>query len=235
MAPGAVCPPPGVSVLVRTAIAALLAVVAASAALVTAEPAVVLVLALVAAGLTARRGFPWRRAGRMLWRLKWFYLSLVLFYGLWPSGGAFATGLAEAGWRILALMLVVLLVVWLTERFPRAVLVQALGSILSGPRQASGGGRRFAQRLFLALELFERERPLLERRRGALVGPRRERLAAVRDWLVERLDRALAGDVGPLEGAATNAAVPGTVPWSLMAGVAWVWSGAGAAWALWLW
>lgn len=236
MAPGAVRPPPGVSVLVGTAIAALLAVLVASAVLVTAEPAVVLVLVLVAAGLTARPGFPWRRAGRMLWRLKWFYLSLVLFYGLWPSGGALATGLAEAGWRILALMLVVLLVVWLTERFPRAVLVQALGAVLSGPRRAFGpGGQRFAQRLFLALELFERERPLLEQRRGALVGPRRVRLAAVREWLVERLDRALAGDVGPLEGASSSAAVTATAPWTLIAGVVWVWSGAGAAWALWLW
>lgn len=222
--------------MVPVAMAALLAVLAASAALLTVEPGAVLAMALVTFGLVSRRGFPWRRAGRMLWRLKWFYLSLVVFYGLWPTGSGAAMGLAEAGWRIVALMQVVALVVWLTERFPRAVLVQALGALLAGPRQAFGpGGQRFAQRLFLALELFERERPLLEQRRSTLVGPGRVRLAVVRDWLVEGLDRALAGDVGPLEGSATEAAARGTAPLALVAGVVWVWLGAAAAWALWWW
>ena len=212
------------------AAAALLGVLGVSAALVPAEPQVVAVAGVVAGGL-ALTGLDWGRAGRLVLRLKWFYLSLVVFYGVWPTGGGdWGTGLQVAGWRIAALMLVVVLVVWMTGRFPRPALVRALGGILGGPRQVLGGwGERFARRLFLALAMFEGERVALEQRRAGLRGVRRARLAQVREWLVLRLDQALAG------GGAVTAELPAESAmisgWRIpKAALAWLWAGVAAVW-----
>lgn len=177
---------------------ALPAVLLASVALATAKPEVVLVVLLGAAGLVTVGPFSWRRCGRLLWRLKWFYLSLLVFFGVWPTeaqGAPAWSGLFEALWRIGALALVVVLVVWLTERFSRSQLVSALSLLLAGPKGCLGGwGRRFAQRLFLALALFEADRTSIEHARGRLHGDWRERLHAAREWLIRRLDQALSGD-----------------------------------------
>ena len=220
----------------RLPLFALLGVLLASAALVSARPGVVLVLVVVAAGL-AWPAFPWRRAWRFVARLKWFYLSLLVFYGLWPvRGDDWMSGLGEAAWRILALVVVVLLVVWLTDRFSRDALARALGTLLGDwPGRGPGIGWRFARRLFLALELFEQDRGAIEARRAALRGGWRERLMGAREWLVVRLDQALAG-------AAPEARVPGAdgpvatgAPESVSVGcgiaVVWLWAGMLLAWS----
>ena len=171
--------------------------------------------------------------GRLALRLKWFYLSLAVFYGLWPSeSGGWALGLQEAGWRIAALMLVVVLVVWLTGRFSRLALVAALGALLGGPRQMLGGwGERFASRLFLALALFEDERAAVEQRRAGLRGSRRARLHEVREWLVVRLDRALEGAVETRWETAgvVDASGDKPTPWG---GLAWLWAGVIFVWLM---
>ncbi|MFO7954361.1 hypothetical protein [Thioalkalivibrio sp.] len=209
---------------------ALLGVLGVSAALVPAEPLVVTVAGTVAGGLSLT-GLDWGRVRRLVLRLKWFYLSLVVFYGWWPTGSEdWVAGLQEAGWRIAALMLVVVLVVWLTGRFPRPALVRALGGLLDGPRQVLGGwGERFARRLFLALALFEGERGALEQRRAGLRGVRRARLAQVREWLVLRLDQALAGGGDVAAGTAVESGLPSG--WRAPRGaLAWLWAGAVAVW-----
>lgn len=217
---------------VRLGIWGLLGVLGASAVLVTAEVGVLAVISAMIFGLALMDGLDWKRAGRLILRMKWFYLSLLVFYGLWPPmGGGWVVGLEEALVRILALILVLLLVVWLTEHFPRSVLVRSLGALLGGPRQRLGGwGDRFARRLFLALSVFEHDRPALEARRAGLGGSRRARLRAVREWLIERLDRALSGncgslpmDVDPMEPE------PIASGWPVMA----LWVGVVAAWAVW--
>ncbi|WP_018868673.1 MULTISPECIES: hypothetical protein [unclassified Thioalkalivibrio] len=205
---------------------ALPAVLLLSAMLATAKPVVVLAVLLGVAGLVWAGPFAWERCGRLLWRLKWFYLSLLVFFGVWPvetpEGPALA-GLIEAFWRIGALALVVVLVVWLTERFSRGELVRALSSFLAGPRGCFGGwGERFAQRLFLALALFESDRVDIEREREGLRGGWRERLHGARDWLIVRLDRALSGEVPEL---ATDAFTgrSSTVPQGGAGAVVWLW------------
>ncbi len=219
---------------VRLGIWGLLGVLGASAVLVTALPWVLAVIAAVVLGLAAAEGLPWRRAGRLILRMKWFYLSLLVFYGLWPTEGeSLAAGLLEAGGRILALVLVLFLVVWLTEHFPRTVLVRSLGRLLGGPRQMLGGwGERFSGRLFLALALFESERPSVEARRAGLDGSRRNRLRAVHEWLVVQLDRALTGG-GPMQPSAdTQEPAAGTwlrSDWPVVV----LWAGVIAAWVAW--
>lgn len=216
------------------AVWALLGVLAASTALVSAEPRVLVVMAALVGGLAWPGGFAWGRAGRLILRMKWFYLSLLVFYGLWPmEGGNLAAGLQEAGTRILALVLVLLLVVWLTERFSRPVLVRSLGLVLGGPWQVFGAwGERFARRLFLALIYFEGDRPAIKARRDALGGARKARLEAVREWLVQRLDQALSGEWGAEDGPAEHGHGPENraVPWTPVIGL---WAGVLAAWLTW--
>ncbi|WP_018873568.1 hypothetical protein [Thioalkalivibrio sp. ALJ16] len=221
---------------VAQAVWALLGVLAASLALVSAQVLVVGVTATLALLLAFGSAFSWRRAGRLLLRMKWFYLSLLVFYGLWPTGAAgMVSGMGEAIVRILALMVVVLLVVWLTEYAARPVLVRALGAILGAAWRGPGNrGERFARRLFLALAYFESEQEALQRKRHALSGSRKARLAAVREWLVVRLDQALAGawEEPPLASGGHGSAAP-------RAGSRWpvvvLWLGVAVAWLLWWW
>ncbi|WP_026148198.1 hypothetical protein [Thioalkalivibrio sp. HL-Eb18] len=218
---------------------ALPAVLLVSVALATAKPAVVLAVLVGAAGLVWLGPFAWRRCGRLLWRLKWFYLSLLVFFGVWPveaQGGSALAGLSEAAWRIGALALVVVLVVWLTERFSREELASALSSLLAGPRGCFGAwGTRFSQRLFLALALFESDRVNTECEREQLRGGWRERLQAARDWLIVRLDRALSGDVPAPAGGEFNQGMAGVRKGGARA-VVWLWMVAVAGgWIAWWW
>lgn len=216
---------------------ALPAVLLVSVVLATAKPDVVLAVLVGVAGLVWLGPFAWRRCGRLLWRLKWFYLSLLVFFGIWPvevQGDSALMGLAEATWRIGALALVVVLVVWLTERFSRGELVWALSSLLAGPGGCLGTwGERFAQRLFLALALFESERLSVERERDALSGGWRERLQQARDGLIVRLDRALSGEVHRPEPDGSGEA-GGTVGYKGVGAVIWLWGVAIAGgWMAW--
>ncbi|WP_018139346.1 MULTISPECIES: hypothetical protein [unclassified Thioalkalivibrio] len=218
---------------------ALPAVLLVSVVLATAKPAVVLAVLVGAVGLVWVGPFAWRRCGRLLWRLKWFYLSLLVFFGVWPveaGGDSVLAGLSEAAWRIGALALVVVLVVWLTERFSRGELVWALSTLLAGPRGCFGAwGARFAQRLFLALALFESDRVNTEREREQLRGGWRERLQAARDWLIARLDRALSGEV-PAPGARESHQDMDEVRKEGAGAVVWLWTVAVAGgWIAWWW
>ncbi|WP_018863882.1 hypothetical protein [Thioalkalivibrio sp. ARh3] len=218
---------------------ALPAVLLVSVSLATAKPVVVLAVLVGAAGLIWVGPFAWRRCGRLLWRLKWFYLSLLVFFGVWPVDAqvdSALSSLVEALWRIGALALVVVLVVWLTERFSRGELVRALSSFLAGPGGCFGTwGERFAQRLFLALALFESDRVDIERERGMLRGGWRERLQGARDWLIVRLDRALSGDVRApaIDASAGRRRMP---PHGGAGAVVWLWMVAVAVGAMaWWW
>lgn len=208
-------------------------VLMATLALVSAQTLVVAVTGGMALLLAVGSAFDWHRAGRLLLRMKWFYLSLLVFYGLWPTGSdGPGAGLGEAGVRILALMVVVVLVVWLTEYVARPVLVRALGVILgAGCRSSRRWAERFAHRLFLALAYFEAEQGALRRQRRALSGTRKARIAVVREWLIVRLDQALAGqwEDPRVAGCYDAAQVRPVSPWPVVA----LWFGAVVAWGLW--
>jgi len=117
---------------------------------------------LVALTLAGWGGYPWRRALALIWRFKWFYLSLLVFFGWmhpsvdvessqgwWPA----VEGLADAGTRIAALMLLVGWVVWLTSVFDRGAQIAGLARWLAPLRLLGIRGDVFAGRL--VLESFE--------------------------------------------------------------------------------
>ncbi|TVP92999.1 MAG: hypothetical protein EA347_01015 [Thioalkalivibrio sp.] len=189
---------------------AIAGVVAMSATLVNPSPAGLVPGFVVLSLLLAAGRWPLRRGLRLAWRLKWFLLSLLIFFG-WLSPAADATGwghlapslqgLGDAGLRIAALLSVVFWVAWLTSAFERPAQIRGLSRwlMLLGTR-----GEAFARRLFLALELFETQQTEYRAFRHRVRGSRWSRLKAGREFLIERLDHALAG------GAGVPAAQPGT-------------------------
>jgi hypothetical protein len=173
-------------------------------------PGFLVLMALLAAGC-----WPLRRGLRLAWRLKWFLLSLLIFFGwLSPGTGAAgwerampsAQGLGDAGLRIAALLLVVFWVAWLTSAFDRHALVQGLSRWLVLLRPLGIQGSVFARRLFLALDLFEAQEIDYRAFRQRAVGSRWGRLKAGREFLIERLDQALAAGAAP-QGAGDDGAV----------------------------
>lgn len=146
--------------------------------------------------------YPWRRALTLIWRFKWFYLSLLVFFGWmhpsaeiesssrwWPA----VDGLADAGTRIAALMLLVGWVVWLTSAFDRGTQIAGLTRWLAPLRALGVRGDVFAGRLFLALADFESQQANYRAFRAARVEDRWGRLKAGREFLVQQLEGALAG------------------------------------------
>lgn len=157
-------------------------------------------VALMAAGWG---GYPWRRAWALIWRLKWFYLSLLVFFGwMHPSVAVDSShrwlpapeGLADAGTRIAALMLLVGWVVWLTSAFDRVTQIAGLTRWLVPLRPLGIRGEAFAGRLFLALADFESHHASYRAFRAARAGGRWDRLKAGKEFLVRQLEHALAGD-----------------------------------------
>ena len=158
--------------------------------------------------------WPLRRGLRLALRLKWFLLSLLLFFGWFPAGagGAGAAGwerivpslqgLGDAGLRIAALLLVVFWVAWLTSALDRQAQIQGLTRWLTLLRPLGVRGDAFARRLFLALELFEAQQTEYRAFRSRISGSRWSRLRAGREFLIERLDNALGGDAAPPQKAA---------------------------------
>ncbi|MFO8153182.1 hypothetical protein [Thioalkalivibrio sp.] len=192
---------------------AIAGVVALSATLVSPSPAGLVPGFLALALLLVGGHWPLRRGLRLAWRLKWFLLSLLFFFG-WLSPGAGATGwghlvpslegLGDAGLRIAALLSVVFWVAWLTSAFERPAQIRGLSRwlMLAGVR-----GEAFARRLFLALDLFEAQQTEYRTFRQGVRGTRWSRLKAGREFLIERLDQALAGRVdtaGAQAGAAES-------------------------------
>ncbi len=165
--------------------------------------AAALVPGFLALGILAWTGAcPLRRGLVLAWRLKWFFLSLVLFFGWWypgagPSGWErllpSPEGLGEAGMRIAALVLIVGWVAWLTGVFDRNAQIQGLARWLSVLRPLGLRGEVFARRLFLALDYFEAQRADYLEFRERIRGSRWSRLKVGREFLISGLDGALAG------------------------------------------
>jgi hypothetical protein len=173
-----------------------------------------LVPGFLALGVLALTGAcPLRRGLALAWRLKWFFLSLLFFFGWWyPGAGPWGwerllpspEGLSEAGMRIAALVLVVCWVAWLTGVFDRNAQIQGLARWLSVLRPLGLRGEVFAHRLFLALDYFEAQRADYLVFRERIRGSRWGRLKAGREFLISGLEGALAGSA-----PAGRQAIPG--------------------------
>ena len=212
----------------REASLAIAGVVAMSATLVNPAPAVLLPGLFALIVLLVTGNWPVRRGLRLAWRLKWFLLSLLFFFGwLAPDAGSVGWervvpslhGLADAGVRIGALVLVVFWVAWLTSAFDRQAQISGLGHWLKWLRPLGIRDDAFGRRLFLALDLFETQQVDYRGFRQRVRGSRWGRLRAGREFLIERLDHALAGQALPrrMESVATGAGRgSGTaVPWQV--------------------
>jgi len=180
--------------------AAIAGIVLLSSALVHPVPAALWPGAAALGAVALAGGYPWRRAAALAWRLKWFHLSLLFFFGwLHPSqAGAghlipSADGLADASLRICALLLVVGWVVWLTSAFDRDAQIRGLARWLAPLRPLGVRGDVFALRLFLALGQFEGNRGRYRGFRDRCEGGRWSRLKAAREFLIGGLERALSG------------------------------------------
>jgi len=206
--------------------AAIAGVVVMSATLVNPSPSVLVPGFVALAVLLAAGAWPLRRGLRLAWRLKWFLFSLLFFFG-WLTPGVDATGwdhlapspqgLGDAGLRIAALLSVVFWVAWLTSAFERPAQIRGLSRWL---KLLGGRGEAFARRLFLALELFETQRTDYRAFRHRVGGSRWSRLKAGREFLIERLDHALAARV-TAPAAEAGAAEPGRSPSVGNAGARW--------------
>ncbi len=169
--------------------------------------------------LSANGALPVRRWISLAWRLKWFFVSLIFFFGwMQPSSGSqgwvraypSVTGLLEVGVRIAALILIVGWIAWFTKVFDRDAQVRGLVRWLSPLRPLGLRGEVFATRLFLSLDYFEAQRSQYLAFRARVTGTRWTRLMAGRDFMVARVGDALAGI--PPEGPRTVVADPGRVP-----------------------
>lgn len=162
---------------------------------------------------------PVRRLITLAWRLKWFFLSLLFFFG-WVQPDAPAegwervypspSGLSEAGVRIAALILVVGWIAWFTEVFDRDAQIRGLVRWLGPLRPLGLRTEVFARRLFLSLDYFEIQRAQYLAFRDRVEGSRWSRLLAGKDFMISRLGDALAGT--PPEGPRPVAARPGGAP-----------------------
>jgi hypothetical protein len=157
---------------------------------------------LVLALLAALGACPVRRGLALAWRLKWFFLSLLVFFGwLHPDSGSAGwghllpspAGLGDAAVRVAALVLVVCWVAWLTAVFDRGSQVRGLARWLALLRPLGSRGETFAQRMFLALDYFEAQRSVYLALRQRTHGSRWGRLKAGREFLITGLDHALSG------------------------------------------
>jgi len=206
---------------------AIAGVVAMSATLVNPAPAGLAPGFLVLIVLLAAGRWPLRRGLRLAWRLKWFLLSLLVFFGWFsPEAGAAGweralpslQGLGDAGLRIAALLLVVFWVAWLTSAFDRQAQIRGLSRWLVLLRPLGVRGDVFARRLFLALDLFEAQQAEYRAFRKRVGGSRWGRLKAGREFLIDRLDHSLSGDAAPF---GDGGGVAGGPPDSQAAGVLW--------------
>lgn len=205
---------------------AIAGVVVMSATLVNPSPSVLMPGFVALSLLLAAGRWPLRRGLRLAWRLKWFLVSLLVFFG-WLTPGAGATGwghlapslqgLGDAGLRIAALLSMVFWVTWLTSAFERAEQIRGLSRWLM---LLGGRGEAFARRLFLALELFETQRTDYRAFRNRVGGSRWSRLKAGREFLIEHLDHALAARASA-PAAEAGAVEPGRPSSVRNAGVRW--------------
>jgi hypothetical protein len=190
-----------------------------SASLVPPRPALLAGVAMALSLVLLRDTLALHRALRLALRLRWFFLSLVLLFGWLPPGTdagwnwmPSALGLAEAGRRILALLLLVAWIAWVMQAFHRAELITGLAVWLRPLGWLGISGERFSQRLFLAIAYFEERRAQTPApRTGDGMSSRASRWWALRERLVGQIVWALSAPPEPPEssGSAQGAPVGG--------------------------
>lgn len=146
--------------------------------------------------------FRWRRFSMLAWRMKWVFLSLLVFYG-WLGSSPEAEGAAGflpaldglhgAALRIAALLLVIGWVVWLTTVFDISSQAGGLHRWIAPLGAIGFRVERFSTRLFLALRYFEDGQGDFRRVVCEDGRTRRGRVGAAREFLVERLSGVLSG------------------------------------------
>lgn len=173
------------------------------AATATARPAILLAGALLLAMAYARAARDsFASLGRMILRLRWLFLAILLVYGWWtpgeqlvPAAGDFSPardGLYTGLLRVAALILIVCAVNLLVRTTPRGQLLAALYA-LTRPILTPALRERFAVRLLLTLEAVPRVQNMLvdSHRQQPAAGPRLQRLAgSVRTVYMQILETA---------------------------------------------
>jgi len=132
-----------------------------SAMLVSADPIrlVLVTSVLLIAFLTVGRSY-WLDVGKMVWRLKWFWLSIIFLYGwIIPGnsifeGGFFPSteGIQIGLGRIAVLLDIILAVILLLKTTAREQLIMATAQIIKPLELLNVNSRIFAYRLVLTLE-----------------------------------------------------------------------------------
>lgn len=146
-----------------------------------------------------------RRAARLIHRLKWFFISLLLFFGWFPvDGGAnwqwlpSWAGLGEAGLRIAALALLVAWIAWVLQVFDRSSLIGGLRLWLFPLRGLGISGERFARLLFLAIAYAEQKQDSRSLPQPVQDGTRMQRWYWGREQLIRLLQWALSAPPPPI-------------------------------------
>ena len=177
-----------------------------SASLVPPRPALLALVALAVALILLRDRLVLHRALRLALRLKWFFLSLVFLFGWLPPGAESgwswmptAWGLAEAGSRILALLVLVAWIAWVMQAFHRTELIAGLSAWLRPLGWLGVSGERFAQRLFLAIAYFEERRAQVPTPRRVDGMSRASRWWALHEQLVGQIVWAMSAPPEPPE------------------------------------
>lgn len=108
---------------------------------------------------------------RMLYRLRWLFLAIIVVYGWWTPGtpvfpaladfSPVVEGLESGFYRVCALLLIVCSVYLTFEITPREKLLAGLLQ-LAGPFAGQAARERFAVRVLLVMETVPRVQPLIE-------------------------------------------------------------------------
>lgn len=151
-----------------------------------------------------QRPAPWRSAGRMLRRLRWFFVSLlVLFFWFTPGDPLLFADAVGSRWlptregviegtiRISALVVIVLAVNLILATTPREQLLAGL-LWLAAPLEKLGADReRFALRVALVLDAVPKVQELLGEARCSIATHRARGFAAVGTTAGRALETAL--------------------------------------------
>jgi len=183
-------------------------------------PVAVLLLVLYAASGVAKL----RKLARMLQRLRYFYLAILLVFGLTTPGTPVAdipglawltvTGLGAGAERVVGLTLIVAAVHWLLETTTRDELAGGLYWLLQPLAWIGISVERFVLRLVLTLERIEQMLDHARRARGQVPdgGGARDTLVARAAHLFEETLRRAEAEAGVMV-SLQLAAVPGALQW----------------------
>lgn len=181
----------------------LVCLVVFGAGVATGTPGAVLIGAsLVGCGYILTRDVQLAAAWRMVKRMRWLFLSIIVFYFWFTPGhgiGAVASpwsptmeGVQQGLLRVLALVTLVLAVNLLLQTTSREALLTALLWVLSPLRRIGFSYERFAVRMMLVLDAVPRVQTLYQRD-AVTPGTLRERVAALADGFGALFGRVIAG------------------------------------------